>query len=460
MQPTSRRKLFRTLTGLLTAVVCLILSNACFKLSDYHRPGCNVILISIDTLRVDRLGCYGYTRDTSPNIDRFREDAVLFQCNISQAPSTMASHASIFTSLVPSHHGAYFSLPNPLADNWTTMAEFLQNAGYHTVSFNDGGQISAELGFDQGFDRYVCLPNKERKVYKFINTVNATFRWFRQNRKQPFFLFLHTYHTHHPYTPDQRFIEELGVTLSGALPRKISIGLLREINRGQRQLSPEAEVQINALYDAEIREMDHTFGQLVKRLKRNNIYDNSLIIFTSDHGEEMGEHSLWGCHSHSLFEEVLRVPLIIKFPGSDFAGTEVRQQVRSLDILPTILEVVGIPPPILLEGRTLMPPVHGWADEPRPALAQLDSVRVPMALRADGWKYYPARGTYDGALYRIDEDPREERNQLYCEPQTGRELDQQLKDLLAQQPEALAQNTIELSQPVTEQLKELGYLDD
>ncbi len=441
------------------AALCLALAGGCAGPGEYHRPGCSVILISIDTLRSDRLGCYGHWRDTSPHIDGLRADGSLFRHTIAQAPSTMASHASIFTSLAPAHHGAFISRPSPLPQSCTTMAEILREAGYQTVSFNDGGQISGELGFDQGFDRYVCLPNDERIVYNFSATVKLANRWLSEERRQPFFLFLHTYHTHHPYTPDKRFLDELGVTYSGSLPYQLSPQLHQDIYSGKVRLSREDGEYFAALYDAEIRQMDHAFGGLVEQLKTLGLYEETLIILTSDHGEELGEHGCWGWHSHTLFEELLRVPLIIKFPGNDFAGAEISQQVRSLDILPTILEVVGVDPPEVLEGRSLIPPLQGRSDEPRPALSQMDLAGRPLCLNSAGWKYYPSNMAYAGGLYRIDDDPLEQRNLVHHDPETAREMKRQLESLVAQRPEAVAGQGLELSEKVTDQLRLLGYID-
>ncbi len=447
-----------TLTAI-AATLCVVLAIGCSKPADQiSRPGCNVILISIDTLRADRLGCYGFTRETSPNIDRFRADGALFSRTIAQAPSTMASHASIFTSLLPSHHGAFISGPRPLPDSCTTMAELLREAGYGTISFNDGGQISAEFGFDQGFDRYVCLPNDQRDIYNFRYTVKMAGRWMSEGGRQPFFLFLHTYHTHHPYTPDRKYLDELGVTYSGSLPDQITPQIHRDIYDGRIQLTSEDGDYFSSTYDAEIRQMDHAFGRLVELLKEQGLYREALIILTSDHGEELGEHGRWGWHSHTLFEELLRVPLIIKFPGNEFAGAVVEQQVRSLDILPTILDTVDVVAPEILEGRSLLPLLQGREDGPRPALSQIDMPHVPVCLSFDGWKYYPANGTYAGALYRIEDDPLEGRNLVYLNPETAREMKRLLDSLLTQRPEAAGTEVL-LSESVTEQLKKLGYLD-
>ncbi len=450
-----------TLACTVATTLCLVLTGGCAGPEEYRRPGCNVILISIDTLRSDRLGCYGYTRDTSPNIDRFRADGALFGCTIAQAPSTMPSHASIFTSLIPIHHGAFISRTNPLPDSCTTMAELLQQTGYRTVSFNDGGQISAEFGFDQGFDRYETRASKDRDVYDFINTVNQVEFWLGEEEVRPFFLFLHTYQTHHPYTPDKRYLDELGVSYSGCLPDKSTAELLRKISDGRLQLTREDEEHFSSLYDAEIRQMDHAFGRLVELLKVHGLYEDSLIIVTSDHGEELGEHGCWGWHSHSLYEELLRVPLIIKFPGNEFAGAEIEHQVRSLDILPTILDVSGMDQPEFLEGRSLLPPLLGEPDEARPALSQIDQPRPMPAtcLRSAEWKYYPAAGTYHGALYHIESDPGEEQNLVFEERQQFREMSQQFDRLLDQRPIAEAGSEMELSTAVTDQLRELGYIE-
>ncbi len=463
--PTSSRKMKSILVLLTTvALVCTALYFAIFSprfsLGDYGRPGCNVLLISIDTLRSDHLGCYGYERSTSPNIDLLSDDGVTFLSTSAQAPSTTTSHASLFTSLLPSHHGAFYSRNAPLPAQAVTMAELLQGDGYQTVSFNDGAQLSAQFGFAQGFDQYTSVKHGASEYSRFEDTVRSAVNWLENREEGRFFLFLHSYHTHHPYTPEKRFIDEFDEDYQGDLPDAISLELLNKINRGELHLTRKDKAHIKTLYDAEIRQMDQAFSVLVEWLKQEGIYRSSLVIFTSDHGEEFGEHGIMGWHSHTLYDELLRVPLIIKFPGNHFSGKTVGPMVRSIDILPTILDIVDIPPLDVFEGQSLMELVKGRSEEPRPAIAQQDlQDQTPVTLRSGNWKYYRPPPPQEPLLFELGRDPLESLNVAARHPEILTELEQQLALILARLPEATAGPRVEVTEDLKEQLRSLGYTE-
>jgi arylsulfatase A-like enzyme len=362
-------------------------------------PSCPVFLLSFDTLRPDHLGCYGYFRNTSPNIDRFSEEAVLFETAIAQAPSTKPSHASMFTSLNVRHHGAHGGRirslgRNKLGENALTMAEILKAHGYSTISYNAGGFVKEDWGLAQGFDLY------DSSVKGSLgNTVKKGIDWLKSHPTEKFFLFLHTYETHHPHSPDKRFADLFTDGYSGTLPARISIDLIRRINSGETVIDEEDRRYIVGLYDGEIRSLDEAFGTFVRCLKSTGLYDRSLIIITSDHGEEFGEHGRTGWHSHTLYDELLRVPLIMKLPGSLFASTRVEGVVRSIDILPTILDIVDIPPEENFEGSSLVESMEKGQAEMAFAVSQLGS--KTYSVRTNRWKLYGTK------LYDLDEDPEE-----------------------------------------------------
>ncbi len=361
--------------------------------------GC--ILVSIDTLRVDHLGAYGYGFPTSPNVDSFRRDAVLFSAAIAQAPSTLPSHASMLTSLLVPHHGASFMNGTGLAPQVTTLAEILREHGIRTLSFNEGGQIGPESGLGRGFNRYRSTLTGPGTSSLAREVAFAT-AWLRGHLDQPFFLFLHTYQVHHPYTPDRQHLARIETSpYHGPLPAaETPLEVLDKINEGWLPLARGDLRHIVATYDAQVRAMDDGFGELLAFLKDKGLYDQTLVVFTSDHGEEFGEHGRVGWHSHTLYDELLRVPLLIKYPGNAHAGATVSRQVRGIDIAPTVLRAMGVAPPPGLQGLDLTPLVRGRREPARLAVSSLDGLGA-SSVRTLRWKLIA------GHLFDLAHDPGE-----------------------------------------------------
>lgn len=438
-----------------------------------------VILISIDTLRPDRLGCYGAVKPTSPNLDRFREQAVLFACAIAQAPSTLPSHATMLTSLLPEHHGAFFSRRSPLPGDPPTVATVLAAAGYRTAAFTGGGQIAPEFGLDRGFEVYGVNEGGD----DFASAVRAGLDWLDQDPERPAFLFLHTYEVHHPYTPDAELLPMFDDDYAGPLPDEISKALLDSINRGDVAIDERDLEHILAAYDAEIRSVDEAFGELLSGLDALGLADNTLLIFTSDHGEEFGEHGVVGWHSHTLFDELLRVPLLIRFPDGRGAGATVADQVRLLDLAPTVTSVVGIDARAAFEGVDLQRVLEGKVT-PLPALSQLDlpvGERV-ISMRTLNWKLYP-RAAFDGdpfadgkpplwtrirnryrqwrhpyVLFDLADDPGERDDVLAENFWNSTGLEKLITRLSAQRPLPPPVPTVTVEDATAERLEALGYV--
>ncbi|MHC4217435.1 MAG: sulfatase [Planctomycetota bacterium] len=422
-------------------------------------PDVNVVLISIDTLRADHLGGYGYGPPTSPQFDQLCAQSVVFENAFAQAPSTLPSHASMFTSLLPSHHGAMWSTRTPLSDKVTTLAEILQARGYRTAGFHGGGQVSGELGLGQGFDHYTEVRGRFRK------TVSAAVQWLDQRPPGPFFLFLHTYEVHLPYGPPPRVLELFEEGYAGNLPDKITARQCRRINGSE---DPPLEIgdadldHIVAAYDAEIRSMDGALGRLVTSLADGGLLEDALVIFTSDHGEEFDEHGLVGMHSHTLYDELLHVPLVVKLPGGTHAGRRVRTLVRSIDLAPTVLDVLGLPPQPCFAGMTVMPLIES-AGLSRVVVSQMDKKYDPpiSALRTAEWKLYEDRlfwRVYHARLFDLRTDPGEQRNVLASNFSVAGELADRLRQTESRRP-ALPGDPAELSPQLRQRLKSLGYLE-
>jgi len=331
--------------------------------------GPNVVLISIDTLRADHLGGYGYEQATSPVIDqRLAAAGVVFERCLSQSPKTTPSHMTMFTSLYPCVHGVSLwegAGPGPVLNPAVhTLAEVLKNAGYATGAFTGRGHVHRSRGFGQGFDVYRHRRLYGREPDGRPRELDEALEWMRRNRHRKFFLFYHTYAVHDPYLPPAELVE---ASDDGGYrgPLRQVVGQLRggarEWNDAHRVFwdavdtsDPVAVRFLERLYDGAIRHADGALvGALLDRLDELGLGDETLVVFTSDHGEAFGEH---GRFLHGdLHVETLHVPLVLRFPGRLPAGTRVRAPARLLDLMPTVLDLVGLPVPADIQGRSLVP---------------------------------------------------------------------------------------------------------
>jgi arylsulfatase A-like enzyme len=379
---------------------------------------------------------------------------------MAQSASTLASHGSMLTSLIVSHHNAFFTRSQPLPPELLTMAEFLKSHNYKTISFNDGGQIASEFGLDQGFDHYESMDPKDKNTeLVFSKIVEKSVQWLEENPGEKFFFFLHTYETHHPYTPEDKYLKIFEPSYEGSLPKHISLPLLRRINRGELELTQADQQHIINTYDAEIRAMDSSFGQLTDYLKRKGIYDDTMIIFTSDHGEEFGEHGVWGMHSHTLYNEQLHVPLIIKFPGSEYGNRKVNQLVRSIDIMPTVVDFLGKDIPAQLEGESLMPFVLGRKTEDEFFVISQRDMQQTFDKRY--WSVMNRRWKlYDSKLFNLFDDPAE-KNDIGNITRHNRKIKRNLEAYAIRylkQKSNVSAGKVKLNEALKKKLESLGYL--
>jgi len=311
----------------------------------------NVILISLDTLRPDHLGCYGYSRNTSPNIDSLAADSALFRNTFATSPWTLPSHVSLMTSLNCINHQVYQN-SQKMDPSILTLADILRTRGYFNGAITGGGFVSGLYGFSKGFDSYHVRGQIQEKNSAEI-AGRAALDWIDRHRDRNFFLFLHTYQIHNPYfspAPYNKLFLEKGSALT-----KIDLSQYR-FNHENRYKPVEEDLRQNIidLYDGEIRYTDESLIKpLMSKLKKLHLYENSMIILTSDHGEEFYEHKAWQ-HTHSVYNEIIKVPLIIKFPNSNHMGKRVLKFARLIDIMPTILDVLDInPSKYQMDGETL-----------------------------------------------------------------------------------------------------------
>jgi len=302
----------------------------------------NVVIYLIDTLRADHLGLYGYGRPTSPNLDRFAEDAIVFETMQAQSSWTKPVVASIMTGLLPQQHGVQGREDN-LAPDARSLASVLRLAGYATHAIGTNSTVFSDFNFDVGFNEFVELGERPtEEVHQLSDEVNRHFFDWLETRpaERPFFAFLHTTDPHEPYAPREPFRELLAadvldptITKGSSARRALEADPSLDLERVARDMA--------RLYDAEIAFNDSQFGVLVDRLKVDGLYDSSLIIVLSDHGDEFLEHDGWS-HGGTLYQEVLHVPLIVKLPEQARAGERVLGRAQHVDVFPTVMHVAGL----------------------------------------------------------------------------------------------------------------------
>jgi arylsulfatase len=328
----------------------------------------NVVLISIDTLRADHLSLYGYGRETSPHIDAWaRRIGVTFENAIVQAPWTLPSHVSMFTGLEAFHHQANYS---PAPPELTMLAEVLRRAGHTTVAVTGGGYVGPTYGFAQGFDRYEYWEGSN--AFEMTDGMNRTIKWIEENADRPFFFFFHTFEVHSPFRPREPYASTFGLSERAGNPVKLK-SVDQDAADGFRtrrvlawpdgstsdggKLSSAQQASVLSLYDSGIAFADATLERLFTRLGELALERDTLVILTSDHGEAFGEHDLVG-HGY-LTEDNLRVPLVVAFPRRLATARTLSSQVRSIDIVPTVLELLDLPPLPGIDGVSLVPLMEG-----------------------------------------------------------------------------------------------------
>ena len=442
-----------TLIFTLISTVGLFLVSGCSEKvseSQFNRPSL-IILFVFDALRPDHLGCYGYHRETSPRIDAFASDSVVFREAISQSSLSAPSYMSIFTSLNPAVH--LVNNPNPwepdlytrLADEIATFPEALQRHGWKTVGLHGGGVVSPMLGFGRGFDSYRpdFFFNFSTPYFQPDRVLDRIDRLLEETREgdDPLFLFLmhlicHAPYIHGPREINTRFLENpvegLPVDRDGLLPYEDPAwGPYDEMSfwRDFDLDDPEHLEHLIALYDGSIYYADQIFGRLIDKLVRKGLYEDSLIILTSDHGQEFYEHG--GTQHGRMFVEHLQVPLIVKFPGNAFAGRVINDPARLIDIHPTIFGVLGIEIDHPIQGLSLLPLLDGQGDyDPVISSYNLlyqgpDTIELDVYIRlvSDGYAYsnFPTDDREE-FLFDIEQDPREQVNLVETDPETAERM--------------------------------------
>jgi arylsulfatase A-like enzyme/Flp pilus assembly protein TadD len=395
----------------------------------------NVLLISIDTLRADHLGAYGFPRATTPNIDAVAREGVLFRNVHTPVPMTLPAHVSLLTGTLPPTHGLRDNLQNRLPDARLTLAEMLKPRGFTTGAVVSSFVLDRRFGTSQGFDSYDDRFQAVHKIgdlseRKGDEAARVAREWLDEHGKQPFFLFVHLYDPHDPYEPPEPFASKWS----------------------------------EHPYEGEVAFADDCVGRVLEKLRQLGLYDDTLIVVTGDHGEMLGEHGELN-HGFFIYEGALRVPLVIRVPHAPASSRQVDVPASLIDIVPTVLSLVGAEVPKEVQGVDLSPWLagRGAGGGARPLYAETVTptryygTSSLLGVIVDGWKYIE---TSRPELYDLRSDPAEAVNLLAREPARADALGRTLVAILAAAgrapgpvPESAA-----LDEASRERLAALGYL--
>lgn len=418
-----------------------------------RRP--NVVVYLVDALRVDRLGPYGCERALSPCLDAVAAEGITFTDMTAQSSWTKAAVASIFTGIWPRAHGVN-GPDDRLPDGLTTLPEHLHRAGYRTGAVVANAYVGRPFGFARGFDHFEFLELGRSRSHTVGDRVEV---WLDDlpDDGNPFFLYVHTIDPHAPYAPPEPFSSVFAPDVEDSSVG--SVEAVRGLVLGTVEPSVGLGHDLRQLYDAEVAANDASFGRLLDYLEAMGELDETVVIFTSDHGEAFGEHGSW-THGLDLYNEVLSVPLVVRLPGGADGGRRIGNPVQHIDLLPTILERCGVGGWDELPGRPLL--IGGAAIEPAPdraVLAYLDFWgKHGAAVFRDGWKLIEPLSTDFGSsaeLYRHDLDPGETLDVLAESPVRAGWLGARLGADLRRRGES---QTTHVAPEVREQLEALGYM--
>lgn len=436
--------------GIQLALLCttMLAAIAC------HRPppqgDYNLILFSLDTLRADRLGSYGYKRPTSPRIDSLAARGALFRNTVSQSSWTLPSHMTMLTGLFPSSHGV--TLPDQTAGpTLRLLAEIFRDAGYRTVGNTDGGFVKKRYGFDRGFDHFT---DRESPFRDRLNWLDG---WIRGvGSEERYFAFLHTYIIYCPYDPAPEFARQF---VSEQAEPFDSVGKCGNPHLNEMDLNPGQVRYLSDLYDASIREADTLLGEFLDRLDGLGKLENTIVVITSDHGEEFHEHGQIG-HERTLYRETLMVPLVILGPG--VSPHRIQEMARLVDLAPTVLALTGVRADVPMEGRNLAGLLNDAPtkneEAPAPAVSELDRELVLRSLMTPD--LHLIVDVEKGAVQLFDPatDPAEQHNLAVSRPEDARRMQSELDSALAGMGGNEPMQGEAVSERELEELRALGYV--
>ena len=403
-----------------------------------ERP--NVILTTLDTTRADHLGCYGYARAKTANIDALARGGVLFTQAASTAPLTQPAHSSIMTGMYPTYHGVRLNGNTALSQEQKTIAEALSGKGYQTGAFIGAFVLDGRWGLNQGFQVYDDQFDLEK--YKHLDlasvqrpadkVMDAALAWLEGHRQDPFFAWIHLYDAHSPYEPPEPFFSEY------------------------------RDQGMAGLYDGEIAFVDQQMGRLVSWLRAKGLEKKTVLVIIGDHGEGLGSHGE-GTHGYFVYDYALHVPFLVATPFSELQGVRVDSQVSAVDVFPTVLALSGIDVPGQVQGRSLLPVMlHPRTVEAEYAYSESMTPSLQFgwsplhSLRSSRYKLIKAPRP---ELYDLSADPEEGTNVFDQHPAVARDLMQRLDRLMDETSRgAPTAEAADLDKETLERLAALGYV--
>ena len=428
-------------------------------------PRLNVVLIVVDTLRADHLGVYGYERATSPGIDLWASQGVVFDHAFANSPWTLPTFGSILTGRIPTAHGAGrplseqvrrpsgFKNRGPLSSTVPTVPEALAGAGYATAAFTANPFLKESFGLSRGFTTYDNSSDRGAG-----EVVDRSLEWLERNEQTPFFLLVHMMDPHLPYKAPP----SVRGRFAGSDDGDLAGWSVERIRRRVKDLEDEQRERLIASYDEEILFVDQQIDRLLAALRKSEHWDQTLVVLTSDHGEELFDHGYFE-HGHSVFDELLRVPMIVWGPGIEPGRDET--PVSTVDVAATILSVAVDDFEGELDGLSLWKHLSRGARIPRRALFAEQVLYGPERRTVIDWPLKLVVVEADDgrqsrkALYDLSLDPEEKQNLVQERRREVSELEQQLERFRAIAAPPQEGEALDLDEETIEELKALGYVD-